>query len=621
MKTSTHASILVLTALLAAPASAREDEIVVTATRRPEAARNLPADVQVIDAAAARLRGDVSLDQAVSEAAGIQAPRAGPIGQQASIFSGGFESNHTLVLFDGVRMDDPSTPEGVFDAGQDTLGGADRIEIVQGPMSALYGSAALGGVINILPRHGREGALNPGLEVAAGSFGTVLANASGDGTSGRLRYAVNAEAYASSGYDIVPARMATYTGEPDGAEIATLTGLFDYALSDAFSIDLLVRRRQARADFDPGFFGNIGENPQAEIRQNDAGLFRVGATWRPSGGADVRISGGGLDTDRVTANAGVNGDEYHGERRFWDAAGAWQVNAWRLQLGAQTEQENITARSFGALVEGEQNHTGAFAAANGPAGPFNIAAAIRRDDFGAPGAATTWRAGASYDAGARARVYAAYGTSFRAPSLYELHAPFFGAADLTPERARSWEIGADARVSAFSRPDGAEASLLLRTSEIDDLIGFQGLSYANFDRAKIDFAEARVALRPLDWLTAHISYANTNARDAGAGQALQRRPRHAWAARIEADWGRAHAELGWRETGARLDTVYDDLGAFGGVAAVPSYELVRASASWALSGAARIFVTVDNLLDQSYEPVNGFAGAPVNALVGIRLTP
>ncbi|UPT64977.1 MAG: TonB-dependent receptor plug domain-containing protein [Hyphomonadaceae bacterium JAD_PAG50586_4] len=290
---STKAALLAAVYLIATPAYAQQTDelIVVTGAPAPVAVESLPASVTVIEADAARTRGELSLDQALAGVPGIQAPRTGPIGQQTSIFSGGFESNHTLVLFDGVRLDDPSTPESVFDAGQDTLGDASRIEVVQGPLSALYGSGALGGVVNVVPRRGGEGALNPRLEVAAGSFETLTANVGANGTLGRLRYALNAEGYASAGYDIVPERISTHTGEEDGADITTLTGLFDYALSDALAIDLLLRQREAHVDYDPGVFGDIAENPEAEI-QSDTSLWRLGASWALSDALSLRLSGG-----------------------------------------------------------------------------------------------------------------------------------------------------------------------------------------------------------------------------------------------------------------------------------------------------------------------------------------
>lgn len=605
----------------AAQAQEPEEEVVVTATRVASAVRGLPADVDVIDPDAARARGAVTLDAALADTPGMQAPRAGPFGQQASLFSGGFESNHTLVLFDGVRLDDPSTPEGIFDAGQDLLGDAQRIEVVQGPMSALYGSGALGGVVNVLPRHGGEGAFNPRLEAAAGSFETAMVTAGADGALGPLRYALTADAFASEGYDILPERIATHTGEKDGAEMATLTGVFDLALSQQLTLDLLVRRREARADYDPGLFGDIAESDDAEIAKNDTTLWRLGASWSPDAAFGVRVAGGALETDRITTEAGVVGDVYRGARRFADLGATWRVQDWTLSFGAQGEDEDIDAVSFGSPVVGDQTHWGVYGAAQGELAGFDVTAAVRRDDFEGFGAQTTWRTGASHKIGERARIYGAYGTSYRAPSLYERFVPFFGAAGLQPESATSWEIGGDVTVPLLQRQDWLELSALYRSSEIDDLIGFAGFSYANVDQAEIRFAEARVTLRPTSWLTARFSYANTDARDAAADEPLQRRPRHAWFAALQAERGPFAADLSWRQTGARMDTVYDDLGLFAGVGRVASYEIVRASASWRVNEDVQLYLAGDNVLDEIYEPVNGFAGAPASVLIGVRLRP
>jgi vitamin B12 transporter len=619
----TKAALLAALSLVAPPAYAQQTDelIVVTGAPAPVAVESLPASVTVIDADAARTRGELSLDQALAGIPGIQAPRTGPIGQQTSIFSGGFESNHTLVLFDGVRLDDPSTPESVFDAGQDTLGDASRIEVVQGPLSALYGSGALGGVVNLLPRRGGEGALNPRLEVAAGSFETLTANAGADGTLGRFRYALNAEGYSSAGYDIVPERIATHTGGKDSADITTLTSVFDYALTDAFAIDLLLRQRQARVDYDPGIFGDIADNPEAEI-QSDTALWRLGASWALSNALSLRLSGGALQTDRVTSDFGITGDEYHGDRDFADFTATWSVTPdWTLLLGAQTEDETIEAVNFGSPVVGQQEHWGAYGAAQGALGPLSVTAAVREDDFDGFGQETTWRAGAAYPIGESARIYAAYGTSYRAPSLFERFAPFYGNATLDPESAATWEIGGDARFALFGQADGLELGALYRSSEIEDLIGLVGFSYGNVDRAEIEYAEARVALRPTDWLTASVVYANTDAVNAATDVALQRRPEEAWSVELAAEHGAFRGQISWRQVGSRLDTVYSDLGFWSGVAGVEAYDIVRASAAWAVSEEVKLYIAADNVLDETYEPVNGFAGAPGNVLFGIRINP
>jgi vitamin B12 transporter len=328
-----------------------------------------------------------------------------------------------------------------------------------------------------------------------------------------------------------------------------------------------------------------------------------------------------LETDRETTDAGVLGDEFHGQRRFLEVSTEWRVHAWTLIGGATRDDETIDAVSFGSAIVGAQEHWGVFTGAQGAIGPVNVTGAVRHDDFEGFGGETTWRAGASYDVAKVLRLHASYGTSYRAPSLYELYVPFFGAAGLDPESATSWEAGANLRFPMFGRDDGVELGALYRSSEIEDLIGFFGFTYANVDEAEIDYAEARATLHPLSWLSLNVSYATTDARDASTDIPLARRPRHAWSAEMEVAHGPFAAQLSWRQVGARLDTVYDNAGFWAGTARVNAYDVVRASASWAVRDSVRLYVAGDNVLDETYEAVNGFASAPANVLIGVRVTP
>jgi vitamin B12 transporter len=606
---------------LSSPAFAQEnaDEVVVTATRTPASADRLPAQVDVIDIEQARERGRLTIDDALQDTPGIQVPRTGPVGQQTSIFSGGFESNHTLVLFDGMRIDDPSTPEGIFDAGQDMLGDAARIEVVQGPFSALYGSGALGGVVNILPRRGGEGALNPSLDVAAGSFDTLTATAGVDGTLGRLRYALNAEGYASEGYDTVPERMTTHTGEEDGADIATFTGVLDLDLTDTLALDVLLRQRKAdvETDYDP--FGNITETDSAI--ESETAVWRLGATWAAADDFSLRLRGGSLDTDRTNFAGGAISDEFHGIRDFADLSATWTLDRWTLIAGGESENEEIDAVSFGSPITGEQEHWGAYLAAQAALGPLDVTAAVRHDDFDGFGGETTWRAGASYNIGEATRVYAAYGSSYRAPSLYERFVPFFGNAALEPESAETWEAGAETAFALFGQDRGLELAALYRTSEVEDLIGFGLFTYVNVDRADIDYAEARIALRPASWLTGRVVYGDTDAVNAATGVALARRPEQAWSAEIEVERGPFSAHLAWRHVGERRDTTYSNSGACCGSGVVPEYDVVNASLAWSVNDAVRLYVAGNNVTDETYEAVNGFAGPAANVMFGVRVSP
>lgn len=628
MKTMTRLLMTASLAVLAMSGAARADEadeIVVTVTRTPVAAEALPADVAVIDVERARERGALTLDAALADVPGFDVVRSGPLGQQTSIFSGGANSQHTLVLFDGVRINDPSSPAAGFDAGQDLLAGLDRIEVVQGPMSAIYGSDAIGGVVNLIPRRGRDGAINATLDVAAGSFETLNAQAAIDGAIGRLRYALSAEGVGTEGYDIVPERMATFVDHPDGASMIAVTGLFDLALSDALSVDLLLRRREAQADFDAFFFDLSTfqefrtDDPDLEISRNDMSLARIGATWQVSEALSLRVSGGEVETDRAQADGGVEGDTFLGERRFADATLTWESETLDVVAGATAETEEISAVQFGSPLDAEQEHWGAFAGAVVRLGVLDVTGAVRIDDYDGFGQETTWRIGANWRVWEGARLYAAYGASFRAPTLYERFVSF-GNPLLDPEEGESWEIGADAEFSAFGQSDGLELGLLYRASDLTNMIDFGPFfTYVNIDEAELRSAEARAAIRPTDWLTLRGGYVWTQAEDTTTGLALLRRPEQSWRFAVDADWGDVRASLYWRSAGERRDVLYGDSGVFLGQGETEGYELLSASASWDVRESVTLYASAENLLDEDYEPANAFAGQPRSVLVGVRL--
>jgi vitamin B12 transporter len=631
------AALLAASSLLITPAFADTDEeIVVTATRAPTPVRNLPADVTIIDIEDARSRGEATLAQALSETPGLTVSPSGGIGQQTSLFLGGANSNHTLVLFDGLRVNDPSTPGSSFDAGQDTLAGLARIEIVEGPMSAMFGSDAIGGVVNLIPRHGGEGALNARLDIGGGSFGTLSGAVGVDGTVGALRYAVSAEGYATNGFDLVPERMSTHTGEEDGSEMTTLTGVFDLALSPAFALDLLVRHREAQADFDPflDFFPlplQRSEDGNLEISQNDLSLARLGATWTINNATALRATFGAMRQEREQSDDGLVTDTFEGERRFGDLTLSWRPDtrgafeAVSIVAGVSAEREEIdVGQGFGFpppffFTTADQDNRGAFVSAQGSLDRLTLTGAVRADEYEGFGVEPTWRIGASYDVFEALRLYAAYGTSFRAPTLYERFVSF-GDPDLDAEEARTWEVGADAGWTAFGRDDGLTLAISYRASKIDNLIDFNGFfTYDNVDHAELKATEVRLNARPFEWLTARLAYVHTQTEDTRTGLALLRRPQHAWSASLRAALGPFSGEASYRSVGERRDELYGDDGFGLGQGDAPSYELIRVSGAYEFRPGIQAYVAVENALDETYEPVNAFAGAPRSVLVGLRL--
>jgi len=270
-------------------------------------------------------------------------------------------------------------------------------------------------------------------------------------------------------------------------------------------------------------------------------------------------------------------------------------------------------------VRAHEDHTGGFITAQGQVQRLTLTGAARIDDYDGFGTKGTWRVGMSYAVLRNVRLYAAYGTSFRAPTLYERFVSF-GEPALNPERATSWEAGADARLSAFGNERGFELGALYRHSDIRDLIDFgPSFTFANVDRATVNTAEARIGVHPLEWLTARAAYVYTDAKDNVTDARLLRRPQDYWTADVTAAWGALRADLSWRQVGDRADQLYGDDGFSLGIGTAPAYGVVRLSLAYRLNPHAEIYVVGDNLGNANYEPANGFAGAARNAMLGVRL--
>ena len=239
------------------------ENVTVTATRVPTRVVNLPAGVTVIDRKTIEERGYVTLVDALSAVPGLRIVQSGGPGAQSSVFIRGTNSNHVLVLRDGVPINDPSDPGGAFNFGVDTLDDVERIEVVRGALSSLYGSGAIGGVINLITRR-EHGAPHGHVTLAAGSPRAGLAQADMAGGFGIADYAVNLEGFSTRGFDVTPQReVGVYTGEVDGdrtkqAEVSLGVTPFP---DTRFSV--LLRARDAKSGYDSGGFPPMMEEMPA----------------------------------------------------------------------------------------------------------------------------------------------------------------------------------------------------------------------------------------------------------------------------------------------------------------------------------------------------------------------
>ena len=604
--------------------------LIVTATRMPVPADAVSAAVTVLRGDELVARGVRTVADALRDVLGAAVVRAGAEGSQTSLFLRGGESDYVKVLVDGVPVNQPG---GAFDFAHLATDAVDRIEIVRGPVSVLYGSDAVTGVVQVFTRGG-TGPFRASLEAGAGSrdagrIGGGLA----DGR-GAWRWTASASRFATRG-------VHRFNDRYENASAAATVRL---APGRGTAAALTLRWRDAVSHFPTDGAGRpVDANQSVTDRGPTVALdvarrlgstlgARLLATWHDTDQRSDDAPDGPGDTLGVfaytsraeTRRTGV------GARLEWRPGPATAITG-----GAELERQRLRQRSeavtsFGAFRDAVDTarHTAAYfiQALGGMGRRMAVSGGARLEDNERFGRVVTWRAGASWRATAGTRVRVAAGTGFKEPTFLEQYggAGTVGNPALRPERSRSWEVGLEQDLAA-GRVTLAAAYF---DQQFTDLVQYtfapappDTVNYFNIGGARADGIEASVTATPAAALLATVGYTLLVTRvtapgfDPGpgtalaAGERLLRRPAHAGFARLTWAPGRrltAGAEV--RYVGDRDDLDFTGF-PFARVRLAP-YALVGLSAAVDLSGAGRPGLVVraraDNLLDTAYQEVHGF---------------
>ena len=614
-----------------------QHQIVVTATRVEVPAREVGSAVTVLTRTDLERTRKSSLFEALRDALGLASVRNGGPGASSSIFIRGSNSEHVLVLLDGVPLNDPMNPSRSYDLAHLTLADVDRVEILRGPQSPLYGSDAMGGVINILTRLG-AGRLRASLTSRAGSFGTIENGLEAGGQAGKLRYSLGLSQTSSAG---ISAAGAAYAGnsEPDG--VRNLTGAFRLAFpfGDGGEADVSVRGVRARSEID-GFGGPYGDDPNSI--QNYGSLFFRGqfralmldGRWEQK--IVLSYSGSRRDHDNPV-DADHPSDSETGTFRSGLGRFDWQNNlflgpAHTLTWGVALERENgeSTYRSESAWGPYESlfprmvaDRAGFYVQDHlGFGGRFFATAGLRIDQHSRTGVAATYRLAAALSPNDRGtRLKATVGTAFKSPSLYQLYAPgtFYGPignTGLRPERSLGWDAGIeqallDGRLSL-------EAAYF--RNDYRDLVDFDfSLGYVNIGQARTSGIELSADWRPREGARLRASYTRLAAKDLDAGTPLLRRPRDK--AGLELGWAPARKwDLGLSASyiGRRTDSDFSVSPAR--KASLGPDVLLDAVVAFAPLSRLEIFVRAENIFDRRYETVFGYGAPGLAAYAGFKIS-
>ena len=579
------------------PAEDPLPEVVVTATRLPVVAQDTPG-ARVIDHETIDRRGAVFAADILPDVPGLSVYRAG-FGGVTSVRMRGAAQDKSLVLVDGVPVNDPSQPAGGFDFAGFDLGDIERIEVLSGPQSSLWGSDAIGGVIAFTSRE-LDGVR---AEAEAGSFDTVR---------GRLAVGVAEERYALGGFvsrfesDGVSA--AASGTEADGFENATLGLNGRFAFSDRIEVDGRLRRSDSASDIDG--FGPVDTLDTVDA-VNRSGLARV--TVRDVLGLDHQFVAAASDIERVTVSAFPS--TYEGEHRLWrwqaDSRGAGPV---RYAFGLEREETGAFLNGYNAGLGVDS----AFAAARWDASErLTLNLGLRHDATDDFGGETTGRVSAAWRLDGGFTLSGAWGTGFKTPSVSQAVCdlcfvlPATVVAPLVPEYAEGGEVALGWR-SADGRFDGR--ATLYRLEVEDQIDGFFDVGtfefyYVNIDRTRTDGLELEGRAILGGGFDLSLAYAWTDAVDAGAGTAILRVPEHA-----------GSATLGW--TGERLSAALTvraegDMPDSGGTR--DGFVTASLNAAWTLNDRTVLTARIENLADETYQQLLGYGEPGRSGSVGIRL--
>jgi vitamin B12 transporter len=588
-------------------------EIVVTATRIEWPADKTASFATVLTRRDIESRHAESVGDLLRTIPGLAVVQSGSQGKASSLFIRGASSNHVLVLIDGVPANDPTT--GAFDFSTLSPAGIDRIEVVRGPHGILYGSSAIGGVVNIITGAGDEGATRSA-SAAGGSYGTAEGSIALSGGQDSYHYSYTLSGARTDG-----------TGENDYHRDLGLSGAASARVTATSRISLTLRYNEASDGLRGPRFAPDPNASQSGGHFIVSGAYRdfVSDTWSWS----LRTSFlsreitwkdplDALDTGPFAGdgfseiNSRVKSVAWQNDLRFPGAL--WLV------AGTEWKEERTTNSGFSPFgtTTFDNRIANASLFANGisdVAGLPTVSAGLRLDDHSEFGAVATYKISVSCPVKPTGTVLkASVGTGFRAPSLNELYYPGYGNPDLAPERTVGYDAGA--------RQEAAGGRVSLEAAWFDnryrDLIASDPVTWlaSNVGRARTSGVEIQSSLRLAGSVTLEGFYAFTRTEDRATGKELLRRPRHSGGGSVTLRRSPFDLSVSASRVGARLD---NDFGGPRGEYVNPAYTRVDAAVTCRTGSAAEVFCTVANAADERYDEVAGYPAPGVRVTVGTKV--
>lgn len=572
--------------------------VVVTASRQAQALDDSISDITVIDREQLEAQGTRTLGEVLARVPGIQRSANGGPGTASSLFIRGAEARHTLLLIDGVAYGSATLGTPVWDTL--ALAQIERVEILRGPAAALYGSSALGGVVQVFTRRGAQG-FAPNAALRGGSQGSDEVTAGFAGGQGPWTYSLQGQHFQTDGFSATNAKVpfGNFNPDDDGFRQASLSGRVRFRFDERWSLSTGLLLSKGRVHFDDGP-GRDARTAQRTAQLSASLEGRVREEWTST----LRVATNSDTSDTIAAAFLPSKFQTRTQQWLWQNDVATPLGS--LLAGLESVRQSVDSSTAYAVTE--RSIRSLLLGLTGESGRHHWQANLRRDDNSQFGGATTGGLGYGLDLGSAWRVTASHGTSFVAPSFNQLYYPGFGNPNLQPERGRSSELGLRWR----------SASQSVKLSAFDNRI--RGFFDPTNPAAVI--SRARIEGQSLAW-QARWSSVTFNAgidllrpRNESNGRHLPRRADRqltlAGSQRIgAADWGATLLAVGERFD----DSANTPARRLAGYATLDLYGNYRLRPGWTLEG------RVNNLAGRVFETAYGYNQPGRQLFIGLRYAP
>jgi vitamin B12 transporter len=603
------------------------EEIVVTATRLATPLREVASSVTVITAADIERKGAKTVGEALRDVPGLDVTQTGPTGSVTAVSLRGAKTDQTKVLIDGVAVNDPIAPGGGFNFGNLLTEDVERIEVVRGPQSVLYGSDAIGGVINIILKRGK-GKPNGYVKTWAGSYHTYGETVAGGGSQGWLDYYASVTRLDSRGFSAAAVRDGNH--ERDGFGGTSYMTKLGITPSDKFETTMLVKGHANRIETDDG--GGPGQDDGDRYGKDRELLLRVEPRLSLLDGRWEQRFAFSHVRNRRTDNDNPPGDllrsNFNGERTKFE----WQHDLRlhetnTLSVGMETEEQAGSSTYFSSGAFGPYYDSfprtamrtwGWFAQDKiNIADTFFTTAGVRLDEHDQFGRAVTWRlAPALWINQTQTKLKGAVGTGFKAPTVYQLFVPIYGNMSLSPEESLGWEAGFE----QYFCNKTLIWEVVYFENRFKDLIDFSASRYNNVGQAKTQGVETSAKWRLCKAVELSANYTYLHSLDEETHDDLIRRPRHKFSVGMEyraTERLRLNTEVGF--VGGRDDLVFDMTTYATRRVRLAKYAVWRFGAEYDLCKNVTLFGNVDNAFNEQYEDVSGYGTPGLAAYTGAKV--